>query len=131
MAATITETGINGSALYTVGNTTLRCICIGNDYSYIPQGLLNIGGLVYSSGVPVSRIVDIFDTATNAYIGSTQSDIDGIWLYENLPQRPSGYYVIARGNGSPEEDVVRLDVDPPELNIILDVNLIITRTYSG
>jgi len=129
--ATVAETTINATSIVSMGPTTWKCVVIGNDYNTLPQGELNVGGIVYSSGVPVSRTIDIFDAATNAYVGSSQSNSIGVWIYQNLPTRPSGYYVVARGLGPPEEDAIRLNVSPPELNIELDVNLIITRTYSG
>ena len=65
---------------------------------------------VILGNAPVSRIIDIFDTATNIHIArTTSSAIDGTYSFGQLPARE--YFVICRGiNG--ENDTIHTRVAP-------------------
>lgn len=47
-------------------------------------------------------VVDWFDTATDAKIGTTTSDANGLYEFRSAGQPPNAYYLVAYKAGSPD-----------------------------
>lgn len=80
------------------------------DYS----GPYRILGTITEDGVPVSRLVRLFDRTSGRLLREIWSKSDGAYSFDSLANRAQGYVVVAHDHGDNPKNAAIADLITPE-----------------